>query len=240
MKQHRSVFSLMVHSALVPVLLVILGMIAAETVAFWLAFGQGAVPLEVVWSHSRISWIFSVALVVLTLVLCRMGCRGSSNPRYTLERLSISRKACFGWQALANGLFILLFWAVQTLTAILLCFAFQQKAAAPFVTHQSVFLAFFRSPFLHTLLPFQDWLVWLSNGVTLLALAICSARFPLAQQNGHKFQETYLVLLVAVLTRNHGIHQLSPCVLTVLVCAALILFALHQVFFWEEEPNEKG
>lgn len=238
MKQHHSVFSLMIRSALAPVLLVLLGMIAAEAAAFRLAFGQGAVPLELVWSRSRSFWIFSAALVGVTLILCRTGCRRASSPRYTLERLSISRCACFWWQALNNGLFLLLLWAVQTLTAVLLCAAFQQTAAAPFATRQSVFLAFFRSPFLHTLLPFQDWTVWLSNGAILLALSICSARFPLAQQNGRRFQETYLVLLVAVLAGNHGIHSVSQCVLTTIICVVLILFCLHQLFFGEEEPHE--
>lgn len=239
MKQHNSVFSLMIRSSLWPALVLLLLMTAAQLTGFWLVLQQHPLPLEVTVQKSFVQWISLAALVGLTLLLCRVGCSGSCKPCYTLERLSISRRACFGWQALANGLFFVLFWAVQTLVAVLLCHIFTTHGASEYVTHQSTFLAFFRSPFLHTLLPFNDWLLWISNAVTLLALAVCSARFPLSQQEGHKFHEIYLVLLITILTRNHEIFDLPRCIFSMIVCIAAIAFSLFQVSFREEPSNEE-
>ncbi|MBQ6798365.1 MAG: hypothetical protein IJP11_03925 [Oscillospiraceae bacterium] len=193
MKQHGSVFLLMVRSTFYKVLLLLGAATLAETAVF-VAFclrgptAKGFGP-ELLLRQGRIAWIFGAVMVLMTLLLIRTGTEKGAKTGYTLRRLSVSERWVFFWQSAYNTLCYLLLWMWQVLTVMLLCAVYVHLAPAEYVTEQTVFLAFYRSDFLHALLPFEETALWVKNVLLVLSLGIASARYPMALRQGSKQQE---------------------------------------------------
>lgn len=74
-----------------------------------------------------------------------------------------------------NALCLLVFWGAQAAWALFLCrFAMAHAAQTPF-NDMSLFLAFFRNGFLHSLLPLQEYSRAIRNGIFLLCLGLTAA-----------------------------------------------------------------
>ena len=180
MKKHSSVFMLMARSTIYRVLGLLILMTVAEAGLFWLRLQQGAIDgnfsLEAIISESRLSWACAAFFLFVNVILS-WGSYTISDT-YTAARLSVSGKAVYLWQCVYNMLCYLLFWMVQILIAIGLCRVYEAMAPAEFVSNQTVFLAFYRSKFLHSFLPFEDTWVWIRNILLVVALGVCSSRIP--------------------------------------------------------------
>lgn len=70
-------------------------------------------------------------------------------------------------------------------------------ADASFVGPQSIFLAFYRNGFLHSLLPLEEVSRYARNGILILCLGITSAYYPVRQRTGKVGTE--LIVLVCIL-----------------------------------------
>ena len=180
MKKHSSVFMLMARSTIYRVLGLLILMAVAEAGLFWLRLQQGAIDgnfsLEAIISESRLSWACAAFFLFVNVILS-WGSYTISDT-YTAARLSVSGKAVYLWQCVYNTLCYLLFWMVQILIGIGLCRVYEAMAPAEFVSNQTVFLAFYRSKFLHSFLPFEDTWVWVRNILLVVALGVCSSRIP--------------------------------------------------------------
>ena len=112
MKQHGSVFLLMVRSTFYKVLLLLGAATLAETAVF-VAFclrgptAKGFGP-ELLLRQGRIAWIFGAVMVLMTLLLIRTGTEKGAKTGYTLRRLSVSERWVFFWQSAYNTLCYLL------------------------------------------------------------------------------------------------------------------------------------
>ncbi|MBP3594498.1 MAG: hypothetical protein J6J44_08220 [Lachnospiraceae bacterium] len=186
MKQHSSVFMLFVRSSFYKVLLLLLAMIAAEGIWFYKTIQgmleknqtEGNFPVmtpEVVFEEAHLMVFFAVALILLTVILALVGRSTTGHQEYTWNRLSITPKSIFLWQMLYNCCCFLLLWFVQAALAFGLCLYYVKTADAGAVTHQSMFLAFYREPFLHGLIPLQHIWYWVRN-----VLLFCSLGFAVA------------------------------------------------------------
>lgn len=235
MKKHLSVFMLMARSTIYKVLGLFVLMAAVEGALFWLALSRGPTDsgfsLERVVQNSRMVWVFGICFLLLTALLSR-ACRQVSGS-YTALRLSISGGWVAFWQSVYNVFCYLLFWAVQILIAIVLCRVYAAKAPAEYITGQTVFLAFYRSKFLHSLLPFEDAVFWVRNAVFALTLGICAARRPGRADRGIWGQIVLTAVVVGFFLR--GIGNAAAGLFAVLVVAA---FTVYYIFFyeWEGEP----
>ena len=193
MKKHLSVFMLMAQSTIYKIIGVFIVMAAAEWSLFYARLKQGATGdrfnLELVVEESHILWGFAIAFVLITILLCQTGCGFSSKVGYTIKRLSISEKMVFFWQSLYNVICFCLFWMVQILLVFGFCNLYVKMAPEGYVTNQTVFLAFYRSDFLHSLLPMEDVGFWIKNIMIVLGMGICSAGYPVSQRRGKKIQE---------------------------------------------------
>ena len=180
MKKHSSVFMLMARSTIYRVMGLLILMAVAEGGLFWLRLQQGAIDgnfsLEAIISESRRSWACAAFFLFVNVILS-WGSYTISDT-YTAARLSVSGKAVYLWQCIYNTLCYLLFWMVQILIGIGLCRVYEALAPAEFVSNQTVFLAFYRSKFLHSFLPFEDTWVWIRNILLVVALGVCSSRIP--------------------------------------------------------------
>ena len=180
MKKHSSVFMLMTRSTIYRVMGLLILMTVAEAGLFWLRLQQGAIDgnfsLEAIISESRLSWACAAFFLFVNVILS-WGSYTISDT-YTAARLSVSGKVVYLWQCVYNTLCYLLFWMAQILIAIGLCRVYEAMAPAEFVSNQTVFLAFYRSKFLHSFLPFEDTWVWIRNILLVVALGVCSSRTP--------------------------------------------------------------
>lgn len=238
MKQHLSVFMLMVRSSFYKILGLLALMAVAEATLFHFALDGGA-NLEHVVKYSRITYPFYIVFVLLTLLLCSAGCEFGSKTGYTLRRLSISEKRVFFWQCVYNTAAYLLFWAVQVLVAVALCTAYVTVFAdSPYITHQTLFLAFYRSDFLHSLLPMENILFWVRNLLFFVSLGVTTAHFPYSQRRRSKFYHIYLLaplFLVSFVWRGYSGPEID---ITIIVCAVFLILSLYRVLKTQEVQYE--
>ena len=119
MKQHVSVFILMLQSIRNKLLLILGAVIAADCIMFTLTARKYLWMEDIIWK-GRISLIFCAALFALPYVLST-SMAGNARQSYTLQRLALPGRTVFCIQALVNLTALLLLWAVQLMTALVLC-----------------------------------------------------------------------------------------------------------------------
>lgn len=206
MKQHGSVFMLFVRSSFYKVLLLLLAMIAAEGIWFYKTIQgmleknqtEGNFPVmtpEVVFEEAHLMVFFALAVIILTAILAYVGRSTSGHQEYTWYRLSITPKSIFLWQTLYNCCCFLLLWFVQAAFAVGLCLYYVKTADAGAVTHQSLFLAFYREPFLHGLIPLQHIWYWVRNVLLFCSLGFAVAYDVYCSRQGRNRMWTWWIIL---------------------------------------------
>ncbi len=156
MRKHISVFMLVVRSCVYKLLLVMLAMAAAETAMLaMMQLGKHMAFFELI-DSSRIYIIFATATVLCTCIQLLVCVPGKAQPRYTLARLSVSEKTVMIWHWLCGAICYLMLWAWQLI--LIYAFARWHEATADghWISHQSIYLAAFRSTFIHSILPLED------------------------------------------------------------------------------------
>lgn len=199
MKRYLSVFEMITRSSIYKVLLVIVATIVAEIVFFFNVFeAQEGVSIEFYIEESYYSIIFLVAYILVTIMLVLPGMNIGSVQSYTLQRLSIKESRIFWVQALYNLCAYVLLWGAQ-LGMILGSFAYYQSnlPKGAIVSNQTLFLAFYRSDFMHSILPLEDGPGWWVLVLIATTTALAAASFTKLQRVG-KFGFELLIMIVAV------------------------------------------
>lgn len=200
MKKYLSVFEMIARSSIYKVLLIIGVMLVSQAVCFYLSMiSPSGIGIESYIDQSQYSLIFKIAYVLITIVLVFQGMNLGSVQSYTLQRLRIKEKKIFWLQSLYNFLAYMLLWGIQ-LVMILVSVTVYQKNLPEGVelTNQTMFIAFYRNDFMHSILPLEDgpgWWVLVLIGVTS---AFVTAEFTKLQREG-KFGFEILLLVVAVI-----------------------------------------
>ncbi len=238
MKRHLSVFMLYARSAVWRLLALLTAMGLAQTLLFLLALrGSADGSLEAVLRASRIHYVFGAAFLLLTALVCLPGCNFGAKPGYTLRRLCVSERAAFLWQSICNVCCYLILWAAELLLALLLCRIYSARRAE-LITGQTLFLAFYRSDFLHSLLPFEDALFWVRNGLLSLSLGVAAARFPFAQRRGQRGMEILVLACCAVFFFCREVGAQLSCCGCIFICLCGLASALCRTLE-QEEAHEK-
>jgi len=181
MKRHISYWMLLCRSTVFKMLALFAAMTAVEAGLFFLR-GRNAIGLEQMVDAAWLRWVFGVALIVMTVLLGSVLCESGGKLDYTLRRLRLRRRSLFLWQAVFNFLCLLLLWFVQLFVALLLCRLWM--AGQEGVSNQALFLAFYRSDFLHSLLPLEDVSRWVRNVVCFAFVGVASACVPVCHRRG--------------------------------------------------------
>ena len=200
MKKHFSVLMLICRSSIYPMLGLLAAVAAAQAGAFLLAAGmtQGVIPPELIVKNGRLSLLFAAGFLALCALLASFGLEGSARQRYTLRRLRVGERAVFAWQAAYNAACFLLYWATGALTAAGLTALYLKGCPADEVTTQSFFLTFFRSDYLHSLLPLQDWPRLVRNMSFAAALGLSTAYVPYGRARGGRGANA--IALISIVT----------------------------------------
>ena len=182
MKQYRSIFTLLARSVVYKLMAILFGTAALHTAVFFLLGNQRS--FEKLYDHWGTRVVFGVGLVMTTALLISTLSQSGSKLDYTIRRLRIGNRSLCLCQSVFNAGCFLIFWAVEILVALLLCRLWMSSREV--ASHQAVYLAFYRSDLLHSLLPLDDVSRWVRNFVVFLCLGICSACAPVLQRRGEQ------------------------------------------------------
>lgn len=205
MRKHISVFMLYTRSSIFRLLILFALMAAAELPMFFFAADRCldsayvaleqmidnnymlnsqvnvSVSLERMFDNSGIAIVLAVAFVLMSIQLCGVGCEFGGKQGYTLRRLSVSEETVFAWQASFNAFAYFVLWGIQLMLVLVMC-AYGVAKLGALASNQTVFLAFYRNKFLHSLLPLDEWSRYLRNICMILALGTASAFFSYHQR----------------------------------------------------------
>ena len=128
----------------------------------------------------------AVGLVLLCLALAFYGCeQGKGRSQYTFSRLRVGQLPVFGLWVGCYALCLLVFWGFQTGMMLGLVRLLMRLGGNAGDT-QTLFLACWRNPYLHSLLPLQDWPRLVYNVLLLIALALSLACFSFLRRHGRR------------------------------------------------------
>lgn len=233
MKRYQSVFEMITRSSIYKVLLIVGGMLVAEAALFWntLMRPEG-LCLEEYIDQSHYSIVFKIAYVLITIVIVLPGMNIGSTQSYTLQRLRIKERWVYCLQAIYNLLAYVLLWGAQ-LAMLLVSAAVYQKhlPEGALWTNQTLFIAFYRNNFMHSILPLEDGPSWWVLGLIGVSTAILTAEFTKQQRNG-KFAFELLALVVTaiiVFPREMGFEFVFLVIVLVFVYIAMLIRRLLQM-----------
>lgn len=203
MKKHISVFGLYARSSIFKVLFILFAMCIAEIAIFHFVLQDacGKYEAEVLtmdslarmFENAHTYTCFRIAFILITIVICLPGCAFKSQTDNTLRRLSISEPATVLHQAAYNVIVYFLFLAVQLAVVFALSQYYVTAVPEEYVGQMTIFLAFYKNSFLHSLLPLDEVRLWFRNGLLIFALGIATAEYSYKQRSG-KFSFGVIVL----------------------------------------------
>ena len=226
MKRYLSVFEMITRSSIYKVLLILVGMVAVELTVFYLTMSNPAgVNIEEYIDQSHYSLIFKIAYMLITIAIVLPGMNIGSVQSYTLQRLRIKEKSVFWLQALYNMFAYVLLCGVQLMVLLFSCVMYQKNLPEIAVwSNQTLFLAFYRNAFMHSILPLEDVFGWLVLVFLVVGTAVTSAYFT-AQMRRGKFVWEIGVVIGAVLIdfpKDFG-NEIAVMVIAAVIVAVSLL-----------------
>lgn len=172
MRQHKhlSLLGLWVENCLGKVL-ALLGLMAALEIAVFgarLYLLPGRPMGEVL---KGVPFLFMVGWIALFHLLAHCGDERRA-VGYTLRRLRVSEGAALVWKGLFGAVCFLLLWAAQTAVCLGLCAWYAAAVGPAYRSAQTALLAFYRVPFLHSLLPLAETAGYLRNLLLSAAMGL--------------------------------------------------------------------
>ena len=205
MKKHLSVLMLFVRSAIFKVFGLFAVMSAVELLLFrrtlnsvdlsqltYKYAGHTGQGLEYIIKDSYLIVVLGITYILLTVILLK-NCNGAGKQVYTFQRLSISEHEVFAWQAVCNTGFYFLLWAVQAALVLVMSAIYMKTASEDITSGQTVFLAFYRSRFIHNLIPLEQIWRWIRNICVMLGLGVSSAYTSYVHRHDGR---NYLILIM--------------------------------------------
>ena len=228
MKRYLSIFMLLSRSVLHKLMAVLFGTAALHTAAYFLLRNQR--NIEGIYSHWGMKAVFGAGLVLTTALLISTLSQSGSKLDYTIRRLRIGYHRLWLCQSVFNAACFLMFWAVEIFVALLLCRLWVSSMEVE--SHQTVYLAFYRSELLHSLLPLDDVTRWVRNFICFTGLGFSTACAPIFQRSGRQYLGVLILPIVLTFMFPAGIADLVNDGL--LGLAAVVVPVAMSVTIWEE------
>lgn len=187
-------------------------------------------------SAYRFLFIAAFALIMFTLIRCETVNSGSIFS-YTLRRLRVSERHLFFVETVYNFLCFVLLFAVQIWVILWMYRMYMNRIPGNPVSNQIAFLAFYRIPFLHNLLPLAETGKWVRNLLMLLAVSMNIATEK-AGQSKRGFQTWYCLVLIGTwwTLTDVGFHFAD--VFMGAIFGVMILVSLMKIFgFWISDDS---
>lgn len=230
MKRYISVFEMITRSSIYKVLGILLLMTGAETVMLIYAWNR---PLAMMqpnleeWiDQSAIIFPFWAAYWMVTKVLAFAGTNTGSMQGYTLQRLRIPEKKVHLLQSIYNILCYLILWVTQLSVLLVASAYYINHKTGVVLTNQTVFLAFNRNEFMHSVFPLEDYFGWFAIAFFIVGTGIQAAVFSRKQRSGKTAWSlaVFIVLAVVCFPRELG----EEPILMIMVMLIWGLYAIIQ------------
>ena len=196
LKKHLSVFMLIARSSIYKVIGLITLMLLCESALLFATIEEQYYFVSHI-TQARTSWVFGIIFLLITVLLSSFGWERSGKLRYTYKRLSISEKTFFFWQSLFNTICFVLLWMFQILFVIVSFYFAKNWITEGYFNHQTLFVSFLESEFLHALVPFNETTLWVHNILYAVSMGLCTAFLPYLQRNEKPYlHHIYIVFYV--------------------------------------------
>lgn len=258
MRRYGALFQLMVRSTIYKLLAVLAVMGAAEV-------GLFVAKLGTIWSRAQVAadgvdvtayypysladlvksahlfLVWTIGVVVFCELLVYIAGRGRSE---TLDRLGLSQKEINLLYSLYHTMAFIVLFAFQAVLAVGLCVLYCQAVDPAYVGPQTIFLAFYRVPLFHSVLPLEDWVRWLVNLVLLIALGVVTAAGGQKVRDGKRPIAATLLAFWGGNFSDQGLMGLNGEVAVFLIAVALFLVgSMLQILRprdpWGEEEDDE-
>ncbi len=232
MKRYVSVFEMITRSSIYKVLGVLALMVVIEAIMLACAWMQPIAALQPTleeWvERSRIMIPFLAAYWLVTKVLASSGTNVGSMQGYTLQRLRIPEKKVYLLQCIYNMFCYVLLWMTQVLLLFVAADVYMEYKTDAILSNQTVFLAFYRNTFMHSLLPMEDIFGWCTL-VFFIAMTGGLAAYSVRNQRQGKVAwslSVFIALAVVCFQRSLGVEPIFPLMFILLWSMYLLARAL--------------
>ena len=192
MTRYGSALALAARGSFGKILLITLASCGAEaallfsTLARW-GPENNPLSLEGLIYHSRAFLCFGPGLVLVCAALAGWGRAGAgSQTGYTVRRLRVGEVRLSLLWAGYGAACLVFYWGCHLGTVLALCAAALPRLAPEAASPLALFLACWRSPYLHALLPLEDVWLWGRNLLLCAALGLGTAAFSHQRRHGHR------------------------------------------------------
>lgn len=205
MKRELSVLMLVARSSIYKFLTVLILMSVSQISFFYMTArkydlqGQGTASLERIIEEGYIQQIFYIAFLLMCIILAWAESGKGSRLEYTLKRLGISRERVFFLQVGYHICCFFILFAVQIFVVIGIGSLYLKWMEEIYVSSQSLFLAFWRNEFLHSLLPLAEISRWVRNGVLIVFVGLEITFFGTEEQQSRRLPLVWCSMLVILI-----------------------------------------
>lgn len=241
MKRYVSVFEMLVRSSIYKVLAVLALMVIVEVIMLICAWLQPIATMQPnieEWvERSRIMIPFLAAYWLVTKVLSSSGTNTGSMQAYTLQRLRIPEKKLYLLQCIYNMFIYTLLWMTQLLLLFVATDIYMNYKTGVIITNQTVFLAFYRNAFMHSILPLEDIFGWSTLVFYIVMTGFLAANYARGQRNGKVIWAliVFIALAVVCFKRGLGVEPFFPLMMVLLWSMYLLARALTNKGVQEDE-----
>lgn len=239
MKKYLSVLSLFISGSFAKILGVIAFSALAQLGLFYktlLPYGEETIGFELVFDYCDAKMIFTIAFLLIVVLLHITGAEFSSKCSYTLKRLRISEKKVFLCQSVYNALCFMIFLLAEG-AVIISAFALYKNHYSEietvkqhFISEQTLFLACYRNKFIHSVIPLDDVLRLIRNILLTVFLGVGSSGFAYFLRNKKFGIEYIIMLLVTVYSFVYPFSDISADIMPTAVNLCLSIFVLARVW----------
>ena len=245
MKKVLSVFELLTRNTIYKILFVFVALGGVELLMFWnrlkeqldlqnqYGYGEvGGSSFEyIVNSSHQFGW-YTAAFVAVTVILGLSTCNFGSRQGYTLKRLRVSEREVFWIQSVSNFLCYVLLLGVQLgILLIMGCLYIKYMGTA---TNQTMFLAFYRNAFMHSILPMEEWPRMIINLCMYGSMAVTAATVPYFQRNKKFGWEAVVVTGILAVGFEAELGSYVPYSL-LLILVSLTMLSVRRVYILSME-----
>lgn len=247
MKKYISIFELFARNTIYKLLLVLLAMGTAQITMFRKAMSEW-IPveyydldfqaiehysLEYMVDRSNSPIFLGIAFVLITAILCWNSCNIGSKSSYTLQRLQVKEKTIFIMQSIYNSFCYVLLLGAQIVVFLLQAGLY--VAQSEHVTNQTVFLAFYRNDFMHSILPMEGTMRWIANIFILLGCGTSAAVFTYLQRRGKVAWSLFVIVACVLVGFIQELGEQLELVTAFIVVAIVVLTAYCHVLQKKED-----
>lgn len=199
MKKYLSVFEMFSRSSLYKVLVVSIVMAVVQFGSFYMTMQNynGMILTELV-EKSYLSWIWKIAYILVTIVIVLPSCNIGSVQNYTFGRLRIKEKRVYLLQSIYNTLCYVLLWMTEVVV-LWVTSAYYLRQTTTVLSNQTLFLEFYKSPMLHSILPLEDILGWILLIYFFVGTGFAAEMFCRRQRSGKLSFELIVMAVLMIL-----------------------------------------